>query len=384
MEKIKYFIINKESDFERGLYEKMEPCPDGLRFRSESESGVGMFLSRIFDSGERGTTWHRLLLTTADCRNSDLRVTVYASDTQECSRSGETTTLRQVFEDDSLTLREKLRLFEPFAVKRSAEASDILLHDVQGRYIWFLAEIYSRSDRPVLLREARLLLPAQSWIDRLPQIYRNSDGEGHFLERYLAIFQTLYEELDAAIADSARFFDPDSADGEFLTWLAEWLDISEAWLWEEEKLRRFILRAVSLYRRRGTREALEEIVELYTGEKPYIVEEFTLEKYEGTDFYEKTLLPMYGSDPYTVTVLIRSDIVNSEHAYNALRRIMEEMLPVSLNLHVVLLEPYIFAGKFSYLGINSTLGSYKPAAFDGRSPMMLTTLGGRSEQDRLS
>jgi hypothetical protein len=56
MEKIKYFIINKQSDFERGLYEKMEPCPDGLRFRSESESGVGMFLSRIFDSGDRGTT----------------------------------------------------------------------------------------------------------------------------------------------------------------------------------------------------------------------------------------------------------------------------------------------------------------------------------------
>ena len=84
MEKIKYFIINKESDFERGLYEKMEPCPDGLRFRSESESGVGMFLSRIFDSGERGTTWHRLLLTISDCRHSDLRVTVYASDTPEC------------------------------------------------------------------------------------------------------------------------------------------------------------------------------------------------------------------------------------------------------------------------------------------------------------
>ena len=92
---------------------------------------------------------------------------------------------------------------------------------------------------------------------------------------------------------------------------------------------------------------------------------------------------MYGSDPYTVTVLIRSDIVRTEHAYNALRRIMEEMLPVSLTLHVVLLEPYIFAGKFSYLGINSTLGSYKTAAFDGRSSMMLTTLGGEPEQDRV-
>ena len=134
------------------------------------------------------------------------------------------------------------------------------------------------------------------------------------------------------------------------------------------------MKAISLYRRRGTRESLEEIIELYTGEKPYIVEEFSLNRYAGTEFYEKTLLPMYGNDPYTVTVLIRSSAVSSEHDYNALRKIAGEMLPAPFTLHIVLLEPYIFAGKFSYLGVNSTLGSYKPAAFDGHSSMMLSTL----------
>jgi len=379
-EKLKYFIINKPCDFERGLYEKMTPCDDGLRFSSGSESGVGIFLSRIFDSGERGCEWHRLTVSLENGTPEDLRLTVYAADSEEFISGGRRLNILSVFEDPTLSLQQKRELFEPLAQKKTADAADVLLHGITGRYIWVLAELYSRSDKPAVFREIRLILPASSWIDYLPQIYRRGDGDSHFLERYLAIFQTVYEELDARIADSAYYFDPECTEYEFLLWLAEWIDISDSWLWEEEKLRRFIMKAISLYRRRDTRESLEKIIELYTGEKPYIVEEFSLNRYAGTEFYEKTLLPMYGSDPYTVTVLIKSSAIASEHDYNALRKIAGEMLPAPFTLHIVLLEPYIFAGKFSYLGVNSTLGSYKPAAFDGHSSMMLSTLQHRPDR----
>ncbi|MBE6611258.1 MAG: hypothetical protein E7632_02095 [Ruminococcaceae bacterium] len=375
-EKLKYFIINKTNDFERGLYEKMTPCDDRLCFSSEGGSGVGMFLTRIFDSGEKGTRWHRLTLRTEDCARSDLRITVYAADTEEFTKNGQTFSITGILADESLTLRKKLELFEPFAAKKIADAADVLLHDVTGRYIWFLTELYSRNDRPASLCELRVYLPAQSWIDLLPQIYRSHDKDGQFLERYLAIFQTVYEELDALIGSSAYYFDPECTEYDFLLWITEWLDISEGWLWEEEKLRRFILRAISLYRRRGTKEGLSEIIELFTGEAPFIIEEFDIGSYAGTELYDKTLLPMYGNDPYTITVLIKSGIVKGEHDYNALRKVAEEMLPAPFSLRIVVLEPYIFAGRFSYLGINSTLGSFKPAAFDGLSVMMRSTLSG--------
>jgi len=373
-EKLKYFIINKPCDFARGLCENMIPADGGLQFSSGRESGVAMFMSRIFDAGERGMDWHRLTVKTENCAGSDLRITVWAADTTELAADGKKRSILSVFEDASLSLQKKRELFEPFLKKRIAGGTDVLKHDVSGRYIWFLVEMYSRSDRPARLTELKAYLPSRSWIDYLPQLYRKNDGDSHFLERYLAIFQTLYEELDAQIADSASFFDPECAEYDFLLWLAEWLDLSDSWLWEEEKLRRFIMRAISLYRRRGTRESLEEIIELYTGERPYVIEEFSMSRFAGTEFYEKTLLPLYGDDPYTVTVLIKSTLIKNEHDFNALQRVAAEMLPASFTLHIVLLEPYIFAGKFSYLGVNSTLGSYKPAAFDGRSAMMLSTI----------
>lgn len=374
-EKLKYFIINKTVDFERGTYEKMIPCPEGLRFASETGSGVGQFITRIFDSGERGTEWHRLTIRTTGCTGSDLRIRVYAADSDALFLEGETVYLHDILHDREMRLSRKLELFAPFEQMRSAESSDVLLHGISGRYIWFLIEIYSGSGTSAQITEVKVQLPSQSWIDYLPQIYRKGDGETHFLERYLAVFQTMYEELDAMIADSAYWFDPECTDPSFLLWLADWIDIAESWLWPEEKLRTFIINAVSLYRRRGTKESLSEIIELYTGEKPFIVEEFDVRAYEGTEIYDHTLLPMYGNDPYTITVLINRETVKTEHDYNALRKIAGEMLPAAMQLRTILLEPYIFAGKFSYLGINSTLGSYKSAAFDGQSTLMLSAIG---------
>jgi hypothetical protein len=56
------------------------------------------------------------------------------------------------------------------------------------------------------------------------------------------------------------------------------------------------------------------------------------------------------------------------------RRIALEMLPVTAELNLVVLEPYIFLNKFTYLGINSTLGQYRSAALDGKSQLTLSTL----------
>ena len=131
---------------------------------------------------------------------------------------------------------------------------------------------------------------------------------------------------------------------------------------------------MQLYRKRGTRESLSEILELYTGERPYIVENSELLQLKNTDMYRDTLMPMYGNNPYRITVLIKSSLVKNQNELNAIKKIASEMIPVSMELNVILLEPYIFLNRFSYAGINSVLGSYKPAALDGRSPITLSQI----------
>ena len=219
-EKLKYFIINKAYDYRRGICENMTVSDNTLCFTSGNKAGVGRFLTRIFDSGEREMDWHRLVINTQDCEDDDLRVTVYATDKPIVTIDGNETSIYTLFDDKSLTLDQKLHTFKPFMKKTVSGVSDILLHDVSGRYLWLLIEQYNSSDSAAKIKDIRIFLPAASWIDNMPQLYRRSDADSHFLERYLGIFQTFYEELDAEISDIADRFDPECAENDFLCMLA--------------------------------------------------------------------------------------------------------------------------------------------------------------------
>ncbi|MBR5089296.1 MAG: hypothetical protein IK093_07705 [Ruminiclostridium sp.] len=379
-EKLKYFILNNAYDFGRGIFENMKAEGSDLRFSSDRISGIGRFMTRIFDSEDRGVVWHRLLINTENCSADELHITVYASDTKEFVYNGTAYSIDTVFGDRSIGLEEKTRIFSVLEKKKIVGARDVLLHDVSGRYLWVYIELFGISGRPAVIKDIRLYLPAVSWIDYLPQIYRRSDAESGFLERYLGIFQTLYEEIEDGIDRIADKFDPDSADSEYLEWLAGWLDIFDCSVWEEKKLRRLLLMAMSLYRSRGTRECLCRAIELYTGERPFIVENFALRDQGNTREYENTIVPMYGSDPYKIFILVRSEVIKSDKDIDVLWRIAREMMPVTVEFELKVLEPYIFLGYYSYLGINSYLGKPGNAAFNGKSRMSFSVLGNREDQ----
>ena len=61
-------------------------------------------------------------------------------------------------------------------------------------------------------------------------------------------------------------------------------------------------------------------------------------------------------------------------------RIAREMMPVTVEFELKVLEPYIFLGYYSYLGINSYLGKPGNAAFNGKSRMSFSVLGNREDQ----
>lgn len=82
--------------------------------------------------------------------------------------------------------------------------------------------------------------------------------------------------LEEAIASIAILFDPIGNESqpvenrqrtgeEFLNWLASWVALSLRDDWEEEAQRRFIGRIVSLYKQRGTKAGMEEMLKTYTG-----------------------------------------------------------------------------------------------------------------------
>jgi phage tail-like protein len=138
-------------------------------------------------------------------------------------------------------------------------------------------------------------------IQYLPAIYQAA-GEHSLLTHLLAAFESVLLKrgpgspgkdpaLEEVVADLPRFFDPMRAPAHFLPWLAGWAAMSPRTDLSESRQRDIIGRIIPLYGRRGTRQGIAELVELFTGGTIEIEEpvdlEFQIEDHStiGKDIY---------------------------------------------------------------------------------------------------
>lgn len=379
--KLSYFIFNKPSDYERGHLENLRFDRGGIAVEATGTDGRGRFLSRVLDSGQTDLNWHRLSFCVEGNRAGTYKLAIFAANTLQFERDGKLYRIDELVRSTEFSIEQKFDFFKPYIQKETVGRRDILLHEVVGRYLWVVLEMYSQGDDKMSISDMTIYLPSRSWLEYLPVMYQKADlGEG-FLDRYLGIFQTLYEDLNFKIRNVAEFFDADCTDSQFMQWLAEWLDISDSYIWSQDRLRKLLSCSVELYLERGTKKSIEDIVELYIGVKPYIVESFQLEKYKDLEEYETSLLPMYGDSPLAFTVLVKEEYVKTIREYSVLRRIIEEMKPVQMELKLVVLKPYIFLNQYSFLGINSVLGQHRDMSLDGSPLLTFAVLKNNGESE---
>jgi phage tail-like protein len=125
-----------------------------------------------------------------------------------------------------------------------------------------------------------------SLLQYLPAIYR----EDPFLGGFLLAFEKLLFGLDdgvdlpatraaypragleQTVAAIATFFDPYKTPEDFLPWLASWTAFSLRADLATEKQRHFLANIISLYRRRGTKENLVDLLKIFTIGKPTVTE----------------------------------------------------------------------------------------------------------------
>jgi phage tail-like protein len=121
---------------------------------------------------------------------------------------------------------------------------------------------------------------ASSYLQDLPAIF----SEDAFLGRFLLAFEQVLTGLpglagrepvpplglEEIIATMATLFDPKETRAEFLPWLASWVALGLRADWTQAQKRDFLANIVPLYRRRGTKENLAELLRIYTGLSPVI------------------------------------------------------------------------------------------------------------------
>jgi phage tail-like protein len=115
-----------------------------------------------------------------------------------------------------------------------------------------------------------------SLLKLLPSIF----NEEPFLGRFLLAFEQVLTGLDDApdgqdgleetIAGIASLFDARQTREDFIPWLAGWVALGLRADWTVAQKRDFLAKIVPLYRRRGTRENLADLLKIYTGLTPVI------------------------------------------------------------------------------------------------------------------
>ena len=102
----------------------------------------------------------------------------------------------------------------------------------------------------------------------LPAIYRDDP----FLSQYLWAFEQVLLDLETQIGNLANAFDPNEAREDFLPWLASWVAFTLRADLEPKQQRDFLAQIVPLYRRRGTKQNLQQLLGIFTGGQPTITD----------------------------------------------------------------------------------------------------------------
>ncbi|MGG6263466.1 phage tail protein I [Leptolyngbya sp. AN03gr2] len=138
--------------------------------------------------------------------------------------------------------------------------------------------------------------------------------------------------LEDSISQLHLNFDPnpDRAPEEFLPWLANWVGLTLREDWSDQSKRELIRRMVELYRLRGTKAGLEQLLKIYLGAD----EAVRIDEFDQPAHYFQVQLKLASRDleQFNTKQRVARAIINQEkpaHTYYGLRILMPTMQLVS-------------------------------------------------------
>lgn len=223
---------------------------------------TGYFIKE-FDSGESQCKWHKLVLDAEIPDKTQINVYYHAY-------------------DEKININSKWEQILSFQASyfrntNNLKFCDALIHKATGRFLKIKLELISTDEySSPKIKSLKVFYPRDSYIRYLPAIYQEDQASKEFFERFLSLFETFYWDTENEIDNIAKYFDAEATPQEFLSWLGTWVATIFDESWSEGKKKQFLKQAIELYKMRGTREGIEEIIRIYTGNEPIIVESWQL------------------------------------------------------------------------------------------------------------
>lgn len=282
----KSFVFNKNSDWKMNNYSHgVKIDGDCLIFSPNSDSN-SVFFSKSIDSLEQDTSWGILKALIKSSNNSKVVFKVFASNFKDVVVPvGEEIEKVNIdkFLKSNANLNAKSEFFDKIGAIKFDNPEKVPIFNLKGRYLWFCVEcINYSSDDCVEIQEIEITFPLLSFLEYLPEVYQSVSSDS-FMNRFISIFQYMYLEIDEIIDNIPENFEPLYNNMKYLSWICEWFGINTI-IWDENKLRYLIGDVIEIFKSKGTKKSIVDMVEKYTGFKPIIVEKF---KILDNDFYSK-------------------------------------------------------------------------------------------------
>ena len=203
-------------------------------------------------------------------------------------------------------------------------------------------------------------------LEYLPAIFQENPFIGQFLLAFEKILLGREDDVDfpnkgleKTIDELASLFDPGKTPEEFLSWLAEWTALSLRADLDVIKQRVFIEKIIQLYRWRGTKKNLQELLKLFTVGVPDINEVTSAELQIGvhSTIGEDTYLG--GGPPHFFRVTVSLPRATPEvqaREMEIARSLIELEKPAHTFYELTVNYPSMQIGKHSTVGVDTILG----------------------------
>lgn len=301
----------------------------------------------VFDSGIKEGKWGRFFFDMKLPEDSSIKIYLFASDEEKFIRKEVETGIDEFLRDGEVSSDIKIAFFEAAEALTYIDASDVLMYELTGRYLY--AAIYIEGEGEGYLSNLKIYNPGDTFMNVFPEIYREWGG---FFHRYLSVFSSVFNDFQDKIDNFGENLNPDKASVELLEVYAGWLgiDVSGNFL-DEDTLRKLVKAAPELNRCKGTKKCLEKICEIMLSEKAIIVEKKAAKDED-----------CYGKNVFDVTILVRTYVDEKRKAQVSF--VLKQFVPIRANLRIIYFAERSELDQYSYLDMNAKIFSSGEAALD--------------------
>ncbi|MCR4891521.1 MAG: phage tail protein [Lachnospiraceae bacterium] len=319
------------------------------------------FLKGI-DSLQDGGSWGRLFFDVEKSESVMYSVYILASDQGYADVRGIFQPYNDVISDPGRDTAEKLSIFKEMGARRYVGVNDILLYELEGRYLFIVIEAVGEGD--LTIRNLKVDSTGDNFMAAFPEIYQERDS---FFHRYISIFSSIYNDFQADIEALPDMLNLETCSKELLVLYAGWMGVNLQNVNLDEKILRNLVKEIySLNRMKGTKKVVKRIIQILINEDAVIIEHNSVRSWLKKENAE--IPPNFKvRGLYDVTILIKKRL--TEELSHQMMYILEQFLPIRTKLHIAQMDEVATVDSNSFLDVNVNLAEEKEAILDEDSAL---------------